>query len=217
MGTFTAQSILDKAALVLYDTGNTRWSAAELLGWLNDGQREIVALRPDTDPQTAVVQLAVGTKQSLPADGYTLLTVVRNMGTNGTTVGAAIREVQRKQLDADSPGWHAENGYNTTDHFIFDPRTPKTFYVYPPSLGANYVELVYASVPADITDVDEITLDDVYANPLLDYVLYRAYSRDFEQTGAGARAMAHRQAFENSLGLKAQADAATTTNLAAKG
>ena len=217
MGTITVQSVIDRAEQVLYDTTNVRWSVTELLGWFNDGQREVVALRPDTYPAVSSVKLTSGTKQTLPADGYTLLTVVRNMGTDGNSPGNAVREVQRRQLDADSPGWHAEIGNNVTDHYIFDPRTPKIFYVYPPSLGNNYIELVYSRVPGDVLIGATITLDDVYANVLLDYVLYRAYSRDFEQPGAGDRALAHRAAFENGLGLKAQADASNTTNLAAKG
>ncbi len=35
MGTITAQSIINKAAIQLTDIGNTRWTRAELLGYLH--------------------------------------------------------------------------------------------------------------------------------------------------------------------------------------
>ena len=207
MPTITAQTIVDRAEVLLQDTTNVRWPAAELLGWLNDGQREIVALRPDAAAKTVSHQLVAGTKQGIPADGYSLLKVVRNMGA-GSVPGAAIRQVPQEALDSSTPNWHALSAATVTLHYVFDPRTPKTFYVYPPADGSTFVELVYSAVPAAIATLgDVITLDDVYANSLLDYVLYRAYSKDLEVPASAERAAAHRVAFENSLGLKAQADA----------
>jgi len=44
-----------------------------------------------------------------------------------------------------------------------------------------------------------INLDDTYANPLLDYMLYRAYSKDAEQAGNAQRAMAHYQAMADAI------------------
>ncbi len=210
MPTLTAKHTLDKAVLILQDTTNIRWTVAELLGWFNDGQREIVMLRPDTYVQRVAHQLVAGTRQAIPAAGYQLVKVTRNMGTDGSTPGRVIRKVPEEQLDSTLPEWHTATATASTLHYMFDPREPKVFYVYPPSNGSGRVELIYSSAPAPLASENDVqVLDDVYANPLLDYVLFRAYTKDNDSAGNANRAVAHRQAFENSLGLKAQADGAS--------
>lgn len=210
MATITVANILDKAEVVLQDTTNIRWPVAELIGWLNDGQREIVAFRPDAFNKTSVVTFAAGTKQSLPADGYQLINVVRNMGAGGATPGTAVRKVPQELLDAQVPGWHASTPSATPLHYMYDLRTPRIYYVYPPVTGTVQMEIVYSAAPTELTQVsDTIAIDDIYANVLLDYVLYRAYSKDFELTGNQARADYHYSKFETSLGKKAGADSAS--------
>lgn len=210
MPTLTAGYTIDKAELILQDTTNVRWTVAELLGWFNDGQREIVILRPDANPQRTAFQTVAGTRQTIPASGYQAIKVVRNLGADGTTPGRAIRKVPMDQLDSTIPEWHSATASGTTLHYMFDPAEPKVFYIYPQSAGAHRVELVYSAAPTDLTSVGDVqVLDDVYANPLLDYVLYRAYTKDNDTAGNANRALAHRQAFENTLGLKAQADGAS--------
>lgn len=211
MPTITGQTISDRAGILLNDTGATlRWSLAERLGYINDGQREVVALRPDTNSKVAIIIAVTGTRQSVPSDGYSLLSVVRNMGADGLTPGAPVRSITREQLDSVVPAWHSMNAAATTLHYVFDPRLPKQFWVYPPAVAGQRLELMYSAVPADLPSLATvITLDDIYAGSLLDYVLFRCYSKDAETPDMAARAVAHRQAFENSLGLKAQADAST--------
>lgn len=211
MPTITAQSIIDRAETLLLDTSNVRWPAAELLDWLNDGQRAIVAVRPDANAVTESVALVAGTKQSLPAEGYQLINVVRNMGTSGTSPGRAVRYAPMRLLNEQYPDWHTETATTTIEHFLTEPRSPKTFYVYPPATASIQVEIVYSKAPTNVASLGAtITLDDIYATSLLDYVLYRAYSKDGEVPGSAARAVAHFQAFEMGLGLKAQADASAT-------
>jgi hypothetical protein len=86
------------------------------------------------------------------------------------------------------------------------------------------LEVLYAQVPAGHTLTDEqlgniataetIRIDDTYANALQDYILYRAYTKDAEQQGNAARAVAHFQAFQNALGVSAQANAASQPGVA---
>jgi hypothetical protein len=42
---------------------------------------------------------------------------------------------------------------------------------------------------------------------MLDYMLYRAYSKDAEYAANAQRAVAHFQAFQNALGVKSQTEA----------
>ena len=72
------------------------------------------------------------------------------------------------------------------------------------------IEVIYSTAPADITysSTAVITLDDIYANAILDYMLYRAYQKDSEYAGNAERSMMHYQSFANALGIKSRADAA---------
>jgi hypothetical protein len=219
MATITGKNIVDRAAIILQDTTGVRWPQTdELLLWLNDGQREVVLRKPESCATNAAVVLVAGTKQSIPATGIQLIDIVRNMGTTGTTAGRACTRIDRQILDEQRPDWHdAADADDEVLHWMFDPRDPKHFYVYPPQPSSDfgYVEIVYASAPTDVANLTDATigLDDVYAGALLDYVLYRAYSKDADLTpGAPQRAMAHYQNFITSLGAKIQVEQTTNPN-----
>ena len=66
MGTILASAIVDKAEIILLDDTNVRWASTELLAYLNEGQRAIVLLKPDTNVTTDSYPLVEGTKQSIP-------------------------------------------------------------------------------------------------------------------------------------------------------
>lgn len=204
----TAQSIIRRVVETLQDNTSIRWPVNELVRYLNDGQREVVLHRPDSMVTSATVALTLGTKQSLPANGAKLIEVVRN--TTGTK--RAVRVCEREILDAQAPGWHGLTGATEILHFMYDPRDPKVFYVYPPAGAGASVEVVYASLPADVAEpadgstyddvVGNISVPDIYGNSLQDYILYRAYTKDSEYAGNAARATAHYTAFANALGIE---------------
>lgn len=206
MPTIQASYIIGRARTLLVDESSVRFSDPELLGWVNDGQREIVTLRPDANQTVANLTMVNGTRQSLPADAYLLVDVYRNMGT-GTTPGRAVRKVEREYLDSSLPAWHSATPENDVQHYAYDPRTPRTFFVFPPAIAGRVVEIAYSAAPALLaTTGATIGIDDAYANVLLDYVMYRSLAKDSEHPANAERAIAYRRAFENSLGLKAQAD-----------
>jgi len=197
----TAQNIVDRAAIIVQDETGTRWPESELLDWLNDGQREIVLLKPDANAQNEALQLDSGTKQSIPTDGLSLIDIVRNMGTDGDTPGRAVRFIQRSVLDDQLPNWHAETQKTEIQHYMFDDRDPERFYVYPPADGTSYIEIVYADTPTEVSLSDNISLGDFYANALLDFVLFKAYQKDADHAVSAERVMYAYRFFRNSLGL----------------
>ena len=209
MPTILASTQIAKAQILSQDTTAIRWAMSEWLGWLNDGQREIAIIRPSAYSKIANVPLVAGTRQTLPADAVAFVEFMRNMGVGGAVPGQSARPVTRRLMDSQTPNWHSQTQSAVVQHYIFEPLSPKTFYVYPPSLGTTQVEVLYEASPPDVATVSSvISLDDVYANALLDYLMYRAYSKDSEFIGNAERAVLYRKAFETSLGLKSQADAA---------
>ena len=104
------------------------------------------------------------------------------------------------------PNWHSAEGEEVI-HYTFNPLEPRSFYVYP--IGEKDVELIYARAPDQVTKADNMALPDVYANALLDYILYRAYTKDAEEAANRELAQTHYVRFTESLGMKAQVDGAT--------
>ena len=223
MGTIYAATLCNKAATLIQDITGVRWAPAELAGYLSDGQREVVLLKPEACVKNVSSVLVAGsTKQAIPADGISLIRVTRNMGAAGTTPGNAIRIINREILDAQIPTWHSDAAIGSIKHYVYDPLDPKTFYCNPQAPAtAWYVEQVYSASPADVTVTNTggtstgttpISIDDVYANALIDYILYRAYSKDAEYAANGVLAMAHYTAFQNSVSGKTNADLARNPN-----
>ncbi len=207
MTTITAKEIIDRASTILQDDTNVRWTESELLQWFNDGQREIVLHKPDGYTKNESKKLNSGTKQSISPDGIQLVSVVRNMGADGNTPGRAVTLIRMDILDTVVPNWHAEAQKTEVKHYMFDDRDPKKFYVYPPADGSTYLEMIYSASPDIVSDInDTITLDDVYSNALLDYILYRAYLKDADFAANNQRATGAYQTFLQSIGQMQQAE-----------
>jgi len=218
MATITAASLVNRVATILQDTTTVRWPGTELLNWLDDGQREVVMLRPEAGAVNEAMALVAGTKQAIPNAGIQFIDAVRN------STGPAVRVVSREVLDAQRPGWHSDSNSLTIQHFTFDPRNPRNFYVYPPASTGSSLDIVYAKEPNNVgrsgTEPNQvgtgtINVDDIYANALVDYMLYRAYSKDAEYAGNAQRAVAHYTAFSNSLGVLIKNELDRNPNLSA--
>lgn len=240
-----ATEVIRRVSTALFDPTNVRWSLSELVDYINDGQRQIILLRPDSNAVTASLRLVSGSKQSIPLvdgvdpntvptpKGIRFLRAVRNMGGDGRTPGRAIRECSRVALDNEVPDWHFANPAAVVQHYIFDNIAPKTFYVYPavPQAGNVYAEIIYSGLPVTVqkngdgsptSATDLLTLSDQYINALVDFVLMRCYAKDASYAGNMQRAQVHLEAFGNSLNvsmstefLAAAAQQATPTPAAA--
>lgn len=215
----TASSVVQRAVQILQDTTSVRWPVDELVRWLNDGQREIVMYRPDSNTKVATGTLAAGTRQDLTTmvgvstlNPSKLIDITRNVAATGSK--RAVRYIAREILDAQSPAWHGLPGSIDIVHYMFDARDPRAFYVYPPALATAQLELIFAGYPIDVgapTGADystvpgNIGVSDIFANALLDYILYRAYMKDSEYAGNASRASAHYGTFANSMGIEIKA------------
>lgn len=199
MGTTTCTQIITRCQNVLVDS-NVRWLTAELIDGINDAQREIAVLDPTANVKVGLVPLVAGTKQVLPAGAIALVRLTRNMGVGGATPGEAPRRVVASMLDLHRPGWHTDTATLIVKNYFEDAATPRVFYVWPPMSGATNVEAEYSAVPATVTvGADTITVEDLYVNAIVDYVLYRAFSKDNEVPGIASKSGEHWAAFRGAV------------------
>ena len=220
--TVLVQDVINRAQTVLQDTTGVRWPVVtELVLWVNDAQREIALLKPDASATNATITLVAGTKQSIPVAGNRLLKAVRNMSSAASsgTGKRAVRLVDREVLDAQTPDWHdptvSGDAAHTAivKHYIYDEANPRNFYVYPGVAGNAFLEIIYSSNPAAVALNGNLSIPDIFANAILNYVLYMAYMKDAEFAGNAQRASSHFQLFTASVTGKGQIDAITNPNM----
>lgn len=228
----TAAEVLDRARRIILDETSVRWPLPELLLWTDDGQREIAVHKPTATAESVVLPLAEGTRQVIPDDYQSLLRIIRNIveaPEEGPRVaGRAVRIVPRDQLDALNPNWHdpvAVPFDAQARHYVYDEASPREFFVYPGNDGSGRVEATLSRIPGrlqieqgadpeDLASYEAVPLavSRIYLSALVDYVLYRAYSKDSQFAGNAERAAAYFNQFANAVGIKGQAEAATTPN-----
>lgn len=212
MATVRVVDLISRALTLLQDPNAVRWPVLELQQWLNDSYREIMALRPDANSVTGQFTCASGPRQVLTtqfSEAFALLDVLRNLG--DSSKGRAVRAVARKVLDDQFPDWYTERETENIEFYVPVPSQRKEFLVYPPAKDTAVLEVVYAVLPTahsmseaqllNPESTDTINLDDGYANAMLDYMLFRAYSKDTD-AGNSERAVLYRQSMVSSLTSK---------------
>lgn len=198
---FTANDYVTDAAELYGDTLYTRVTALNWIKYLNAGIRALVLVRPDAGATTANVLLVPGVLQTLPSAALRLLDITRNMGTTGTTAGKICTPSARKHLNYANLLWPAGTGDVAIDNFSYDKENPRIFYVTPPVHATTnvYVEMQTSQLPTTITaTTDVMEINDVFFEPLVQYMLYKAYSVDDEDVEF-SKAIAFMQNFFNLL------------------
>jgi len=236
------RDVLFRVSTQLHDIAPqfTRWTERELVAWLNDGQRAIAKYMPHSCSRVDAIKLVPGTKQSIetiPSDriipgdgslpaavrGMMLMGVRRSMGSTGSQPGSAMRIADVDVLDSVYPDWHTKVGVPV--QYIFNPETPKVFYVSPgvAANASNWVEVSYLAGPIELvsagafgmnsTDNTVISVDEKYVDDLVNYVLARAYMKDAEFASDGGLASAHSQLFVASINAQVAALTGANPNL----
>jgi len=225
---FTARDVISGAQLTLQDANHTRWTLDELRKYLNDGVRAIATYKPTAVTDIVILELVAGTRQELGAN-QKLVSVKRNItsgvGVTPIVAGKVATTIDGAVLDTQIPNWHdtATVPFSATvSHVVYDERAPREFYVFPGNDGNGRLECSIATLPTDIAapsniaDLDQYTavveLPSEYLNPLRDYVLSRAFSKDLAMPGSAQRAVMHQGQFAQALGITAQMETSLSPN-----
>ncbi len=210
------QDIIDRVTDLLLDKDRAddaaRWDNSELLRWVNDCRMAILTRRPQACTKYETVALIAGSKQTLPENGVELIDIVRNMGMDGLTPGRSIRRTDRQNIDDMDLYWHKGAQKAEISQFTYDDRAPKTYYVSPPAKVGTHIEMAYAAIPAAVTSIsDSLDLGLEYMEPVVNYIAYRAKSKDSQYANAG-EAAAFYGAFADALGATSAGQTATSPN-----
>lgn len=180
---FSALNYIEDAAELYADTDYDRIPSATWIKYLNAAIRTLILVRPDAGATTESVLLAAGIKQSLPTAALRLLDITRNMGTDGSTAGKIVTPSKRAHIDYSNLLWPAGTGETYIENFSYDANVPDIYYVTPPVHDTTqvYIEMSSSQLPTTITATgDTMTVNDIFFEPIVQYMLYKAYSADDE-------------------------------------
>lgn len=135
-------------------------------------------------------------------------------------MGTLIRRVSRTMQTAMSHDWEREPPERDVIEYMYDPRNPLEFYVYPPNDGFGVVRAVYAKLPTPVLTLTALAndatawgdqvlpVDDVYAEAIAHFVLHRAFSKDAEWAADPVKATQHLEQYRELLSTKSGEDGA---------
>jgi bcep22gp58 len=209
------KDIINRVTALYNDADYVRLTKAQYLRFLDDAINQLIAVRPDSYVTIEPVKLKPGNRQDIPDDAYCLVDIYSNAVKNpdgSFTYGPPIYQVERKDMDYYS-NWYKNTFSNTgiVMEFMYDRKTPRTFFVYPavPSGRDVFVEMAvskqapeFSSLTDDFDVVMEMDMPvtGVFKTPLINYMLYLVYNTD--STSANDRQMAatYEQSFYRGLG-----------------
>lgn len=209
-GTQLAKNVIGNAQRVLNDLQARAWGLDELLSWINEGQVRIVTLRPDAGSEVTQITLQAGVTQPMPAGSIRLLDIYGNVS------GRACTFIERSAMDSFNPSWRTSTASATVKHWMYDERVPTQFEVFPPQPTSQFgkLQILRSTLPVNCT-MDSVaggTADSVIGIPdhfawsLVDYIVYRSYSKDAEYTVRGGKADQSWMHFLQGLGIQQTTD-----------
>jgi hypothetical protein len=243
-GTVKVREVIRRVSALLQDNNPqfARMTETEIVDFLNDAQTAIYTFLPSACSRIDSIKLVPGTLQGIdsipaanckPGDGSTpavpiigsqLLNIVCNMGSAGTVPGAPVRLLTegRELLDTLNPAWHTESAV-AVQYYVYDPATPRHFYVSPGvhATTAVWVRLAFVAMPLSIpntgtagaelylsggTNATTISVHDEYVDDLVNYVCARCLMKNAQYSAStGMSAEAFATMFTGSINAKSLA------------
>lgn len=189
----------------------TRWSSGELIEYANDACAQVAMLRPDVVADSEVIELKPGARQELPEGAHRFYRIEGTVDQYGRIVGQPSRTNGRAARVANT--WFAalacpRSGDYLVMSFQFDDANPTVFYVDPPVPPGKPVKVSVsmARVPDAFGEKDAVPMDARFHNAVIEWMLYRAFSKDQESATSTTHSASHKTHFYEMLGLSVKAD-----------
>lgn len=205
--------IISGVAKDLVDATSVTWTKVDLLSYYNAAIRFVVSARPDSYVSTEDFTCADGSFQELPSNALRLMDLVNNK-----ISGRPISVIDRDTLDRNFLDWYNPiTRASEVDHFVFDDRSPREFYVYPAVAADTVIRAIFSKIPDDavitdfVGDTQLLPVNLAYLESIKMYMMYRAYIK--EVTGQDiAKATNYLSSAGQLLEMKTDSDTSTSPN-----
>ena len=185
-----AGELVADVAKHLSDEGHTRWSKADLLDWMTMGIQTFIIKKPTISQVTKTISLSGGVI-NLPGDGYKLL------GVNHVD-DIAVTYVDIDKLNQLFPAWRRDVG--TPSNWTKVDDEDKQFVLHPKPDAEVQVEFVYSANLKVEDEKSPFPISDIYKAIIFDYMVYRAYDQDSEDTINAQLAQNHLMLYATGIG-----------------
>lgn len=170
----------DDAGVVIKD--------AEIIRWINDGQRHLVKENEGLLEKVVAANSVVDTQEYMLTTLATDIMVLRSVRYDGKH----LKHMNLKEFDEYIDQWDdpdQSGGTGTPDVYtVFAGKL--ILFPIPDKSVTNGIKIYYTRYPVDVTDVvdDAIDLPLSYQNALVNYVLKEAYEKDEDWQGHNTKA-----------------------------
>ena len=170
------------------------WPDDQIQNWIYEGQRDICARIPGATAEESSHVCIAGPQQTVPDDGSRLITVSGNTADaeGKPTVVVEANQIGRNEfasrieptsrhflLRYKADSYARQRGDDEQfEYWIWEPQTPRLFWLYPAAKVGDTVEIVYSQIPAEGAN---ITVPDYYEPMLISYALSRMFAK--QETG----------------------------------
>jgi hypothetical protein len=202
---------VNEVATILNDmepgSEHLRWPVPELLNYLSEAINAVVQGKPALFVAVVQLPLAPGSTQRLPEDYSRILDIHFNVNADGTEGPNVLPGVYNLQQAFQKPGCPSSA---LIEVFSAYPGSERYFWVDPPvPRNLSYTPKVEALVmlaPQPVTSIDQPIVfpgasPQLYQSALVDWMLYRCYSKDQESATSFERSQAHFKAFQQYVGM----------------
>lgn len=191
-----ALDLITECAKAVNDPALLSYTNQNWIDALNDGIRAVVGARPEIATVRVNHTCTNGALQNL-ANTDLLIRVLH------CQTGKALLPADLIAKDQFNPLWRAATPTATPDEWMMIAENPREFEVSPPATTGCTLTVLVSRAPAVIDDSnDDLPISDLYAPALREWMLYRFYSRDDEDTPNYQRGEAHKATFGTLLNLK---------------
>lgn len=182
-----------------------RWHKSELIEYANDAATQITLWRADEFSQARTIDLQPGSRQVMP-DGFMFFNrVIATIDQYGVEHGQPPLTDYRAARVASiwfEPACDTESGQPyVIQSYSIDSDDDHAFYVYPPvPVGAKVKAIVACVVlPEHVDAKTALPINAIYHNAVIEWMLYRAFSKDTESAADAMRATEHHSIFEQMM------------------
>lgn len=210
------QSVIDRVDHVTSDPQRKRFRLADIATFINEAQSLIAEVAARASAKTLAFTMGAGAHQDLRTDTATrwirLHEVVCHADNSGAPTGPTLRRMDRGMLDRVDRAWRSASPVAQPVEYAQDETLPFEFDLYPPAVAGGKLFVVASVRPADICALNPggtalanpsevIGLNDGFDIPMVDWVLYRLFSRETSDQAYQVRAKDHFAAAQAALGV----------------
>jgi hypothetical protein len=189
----TLQIPIATARTILNDLASDRYSDADLLQYGNDALDMMLPLVPHLFYAEGEIEcIPTQAMQAVSYDDAASLVMIKRIKGGGVVLRGS-----KDALDRYDPNWMAGATGAAVNWFPVE-NDPMRFWIYPPAPATQQIlECIYVRIPPEYAVDADTGIPLHYSDPIADYIVYRAETRDDEHVNSNRAAQ-----FLQSFGAK---------------